>query len=64
MLMPAACVGTVAGGSELGAGSPRFSSYAYLLCEPWAVLFSFWGSFSLTDWTVSPLRFSFTFDSL
>lgn len=64
MLGPAACVGAVAGGSELGVGSPSFSSYPYLLCEPWTVLFSFWGSFSLTDWTVSPLRFSCTFDSL
>ena len=62
--MPAACVGTVARGSELGAGSPRFSSYAYLLCAPWAVLFSLWGSSSLTGWTVSLLRFSFTFDGL
>ena len=64
MLVPAAGAGGVAGGSELGVGSPSFSSYPYLLCEPWTVLFSFWGSFSLTDGTVSPFRFSFTFDSL
>lgn len=51
------CVGAVVQGPELGVGSSGFYSYSYLLCEPC-------GSFSLAGWTMLPLGFSFTFDSL